>query len=95
MIRERVMAGLARARAESPEQRRKRGKKAILRPRISIKTEDAIRAQLSAGSGVVKVAKLIGVGVGTVQRVRRAMDIPTLRARRHVGGEADHDRSRK
>jgi DNA invertase Pin-like site-specific DNA recombinase len=87
MIRERVMAGLARARAESPEQRRKRGKKAIGRPRISTKTEDAIRLRLSAGNGIVKVAKLIGVGVGTVQRVRRAMDVPPEAVSRRLIGQ--------
>jgi DNA invertase Pin-like site-specific DNA recombinase len=76
MIRERVMAGLARAKAESPEQRRQRGKKPIGRPRISPKIEGQIRDQLAVGTGVIKVAKKFGVGVGTVHRIKRVMEIP-------------------
>jgi DNA invertase Pin-like site-specific DNA recombinase len=72
MIRERVMAGLARAKAESPEQRRRRGKKAIGRPKLSAKIENAVREHLRDGIGVVRVAKLIGVGVGTVHRIKRS-----------------------
>jgi DNA invertase Pin-like site-specific DNA recombinase len=65
MIRERVMAGLARVRAE--------GKKTLGRPKVAKKVEDAIRARLSAGDGMLKVSKALGVGVSTVMRVRRAM----------------------
>jgi DNA invertase Pin-like site-specific DNA recombinase len=61
MIRERVMAGLARVRAE--------GKK-LGRPKVSGKKEAAIRARLTAGDGMLKVAKALGVGVSTVQRVK-------------------------
>ena len=49
MIRERVMAGLARVRAE--------GKKTLGRPKVAMKVEDAIRARLSAGDGMLKVSK--------------------------------------
>ena len=35
--------------------------------------EDAIRRHLSAGHGILKVAALVGVGSGTVQRVKREM----------------------
>lgn len=49
MIRERVMAGLARVRAE--------GKKKLGRPKVGSKKEDAIRARLAAGDGMLKVAK--------------------------------------
>jgi DNA invertase Pin-like site-specific DNA recombinase len=73
MIRERVIAGLARAKAESPEQRRQRGKKAIGRPRISAKVEAGIRDQLALGRGILRVAREIGVGVGTVHRIKRTM----------------------
>jgi hypothetical protein len=38
---------------------------------VSPKTEDAIRRHLSAGNGILKVAALVGVGSGTVQRVKR------------------------
>lgn len=77
MICERVLAGLARAKGESAEQRRQRGKKAIGRPRIPAKIEAQIRGQLAVGLGIVKVAKKNGVGVGTVHRTKRAMEIPT------------------
>jgi len=73
MIRERVVAGLERVRAETPEQRRARGKKDHGRPRIAAAAEKAIRAALAAGTGKVKVARTIGVGVSTVMRVSREM----------------------
>jgi DNA invertase Pin-like site-specific DNA recombinase len=64
MIRARVVAGLNRVR----EQGGKLG-----RPTITRKVHDAIRQQLGAGHGILKVAKIVGVGSGTVQRVKRAM----------------------
>jgi len=45
MIRERVMAGPARAKAETPEQRRQRGKKAIGRPKVVPNVESVILAR--------------------------------------------------
>ena len=68
MIVERVKAGLARAKA-NPRQ----GAKAIGRPRVASETEDAIRAHLAAGAGILKVAGLVGVGVSTVQRVKAGL----------------------
>lgn len=70
MIVARVKAGLERVRGETPAQRKAKGKQAIGRPRVADATEAAIRVHLAAGTGVVKVAKLVGVGVGTVQRVK-------------------------
>src|SRR3984957_15778436 len=64
IIRSRVVAGLDRVRAQ--------GKK-LGRPKVSPKTEDAIRRHLSAGNGILKVAALVGVGSETVQRVKREM----------------------
>ena len=62
MIRERVKAGLERARA--------RGQPLGRRP-IDPRKEAAIRADLQAGkAGIVKLAKLHKVGVGTVQRIK-------------------------
>ena len=61
MIRERVNAGLARARAKGIQ---------LGRPRISSEIEAAIRAGLAAGMGIRKVAAQVGVGTSTVQRVR-------------------------
>lgn len=66
MIVARVKAGLERAKA-SP----RAGAKAIGRPKVSSGIESAITARLASGEGVVKVAKALGVGVSTVQRVRR------------------------
>jgi DNA invertase Pin-like site-specific DNA recombinase len=58
------MAGLDRVRQQ--------GKK-LGRPKVSPKIEDAIRRHLSAGNGILKVAGMVGVGSGTVQRVKREM----------------------
>ena len=66
IIRSRVLAGLDRVRQQ--------GKK-LGRPKVSSKTEDAIRKHLSAGNGILKVAALVGVGSGTVQRVKREMAV--------------------
>jgi DNA invertase Pin-like site-specific DNA recombinase len=64
IIRSRVVAGLDRVRAQ--------GKK-LGRPKVGRKVEDAIRRELGAGHGILKVAKLVGVGSGTVQRVKKEM----------------------
>jgi DNA invertase Pin-like site-specific DNA recombinase len=63
MIRARVVAGLDRVRAE--------GKKTLGRPKVGSKVEDSIRSKLAEGHGILKVAKLVGVGSGTVQRIKR------------------------
>jgi hypothetical protein len=60
-----MVAGLDRVRAE--------GKKTLGRPKVGPKVEEAIRDHLLAGHGILKVAKLLGVGSGTVQRVKRDM----------------------
>lgn len=65
MIRSRVMAGLDRVDAE--------GKKTLGRPEVGRVTEDAIRQQLDASYGILKVAKIVGCGSGTVQRMKREM----------------------
>ena len=63
MIRERVMAGLARAKAEG---------KQLGRRRVGGEVERNIRAALSEGKGIVSTARKLGVGVSTVQRVKAA-----------------------
>jgi hypothetical protein len=40
---------------------------------VSPRIEDAIRRHLSAGHGILKVATIVGVGSGIVQRVKREM----------------------
>ena len=43
------------------------------RPKVAGKVERAIRARLVTGEGMLKVAKALGVGTGTVQRVKAEM----------------------
>jgi DNA invertase Pin-like site-specific DNA recombinase len=62
MIRERVNAGLARARAQG---------KTLGRPRLDNATETAIRKALKKGdTGIRKIAEQFQVGTGTVQRIK-------------------------
>ena len=65
MIRARVRAGLNRVREQ--------GLKKLGRPQVGKMIEETIRRQLGAGHGILKVAKLVGVGSGTVQRVKKEM----------------------
>jgi len=65
MIRSRVIAGLNRVRDQ--------GITKLGRPPVGRKVEAAIRQQLGAGHGILKVAKIVGVGSGTVQRIKREM----------------------
>ncbi len=50
-----------------------RGAIRLGRPKTGAKVEAAIRARLTAGECVRKVAKIVGVGNGTVSRVKAAM----------------------
>ena len=65
MIQERVRAGLRRAVAEG---------KQLGRPKIDPALEKRIQSQLRAGKGMLAVAKDVGVGSGTVQRIAREME---------------------
>jgi DNA invertase Pin-like site-specific DNA recombinase len=70
MIRERVMAGIARARAEG---------KAMGRRRVEDSHPDkikAVRAMRAKGAGVRKIAAEVGLGVGTVVRLVEAASTP-------------------
>jgi hypothetical protein len=40
---------------------------------IHARVENAIRTHLNAGKGIRKVAALVGVGSGTIHRVKREM----------------------
>jgi DNA invertase Pin-like site-specific DNA recombinase len=64
MIRERVLAGLGRARAQG----RKLG-----RPKVAAEVEASIRLALRAGTGIGSTARQLGVGVGTVHRIARGV----------------------
>lgn len=60
MIRERVNAGLARAKAQG---------KTLGRPKTDAAAIERIRALRADGMGMVRIAKTIGCGVSVVQRV--------------------------
>jgi len=60
MIRERVCAGLDKARAKG---------KRLGRPQVAAAVEDAIRTAHAAGKGQLAIARELGVGVSTVRRV--------------------------
>ncbi len=65
MIRQRVNAGLKRA-VEAGNQ--------LGRPRIDPALEKRIQSQLRTGKGMLKIAVELGVGSGTVQRIKREME---------------------
>jgi DNA invertase Pin-like site-specific DNA recombinase len=62
IIVERVKAGLARTRSQ--------GKRLGRRP-VSEALVERIREKLATGTGILKTAKALGVGTGTVHRVKR------------------------
>jgi DNA invertase Pin-like site-specific DNA recombinase len=62
MIVERVNAGLARARAAG----KRLGRPSALTPA----KERKVRKLLSENMGVVKIGKTVGIGTGTVQRIK-------------------------
>jgi DNA invertase Pin-like site-specific DNA recombinase len=68
MIRQRIRAGLKRAVAQGVK---------LGRPKIDSATERKLRKQLGKGMGILKVAKSLGIGTGTVQRIsgERAMSL--------------------
>ena len=68
MIVQRVGAGIAKAQAQGT-----RSGKPIGRPKVPVDEISPIRAALAAGSGIRKVAKLVGVGNKTVYRIAREM----------------------
>ena len=62
MIRERVMAGLKRAKAHHVK---------LGRPKVAAEMEERVRAELAKGTGILKTARVLGLGTGTVQRIKR------------------------
>jgi DNA invertase Pin-like site-specific DNA recombinase len=60
MIQERVRAGLKRAKAQG---------KRLGRPKVSARIEARVRAQRAKGLGIRSIARAVGVGTGTVQRI--------------------------
>ena len=66
MIRTRVNTGLARARAQG---------KRLGRPRLPAAKQARIRALLATGAGILKTARLVGVGTAAVQRIKKEMGV--------------------
>jgi DNA invertase Pin-like site-specific DNA recombinase len=64
MIRERIKAGLQRARAQG---------KRLGRARVGDDVDRAVRASLAAGTGILKTARTLGIGTKTVQRIKAEM----------------------
>ena len=60
MIRQRIKAGLKRAVAQGVK---------LGRPKIDSTTERKVRKRLAKGMGILKVARSLGIGTGTVQRI--------------------------
>jgi len=60
MIVERTKAGLQRARAQG---------KTLGRPRVSTDVVKAVKAARATGKGMLAIAKELGIGTGTVQRI--------------------------
>jgi DNA invertase Pin-like site-specific DNA recombinase len=67
IITERINAGIARAKAAG---------KHCGRPRVSTPVENRIRELLRAGLGIITTARKVGVGTGTVQRIKQEMTGP-------------------
>jgi DNA invertase Pin-like site-specific DNA recombinase len=65
VIRSRIIAGL--------EWVRRKGRK-LGRPTVGRQVEEAIRTQLGAGRGILKVARIVCCGSETVHRVKRGDD---------------------
>ncbi len=64
IIRERVNAGLQRAREKGTR---------LGRPPVRPEVEQAIRSARVEGKGMLKIARELGIGTGTVQRVVRTL----------------------
>lgn len=81
MIVERVKAGLSRARANG---------RRLGRPMLPADKEADLRRLLLSGTGIVKTARLAGVEVSAVQRIKVAMSAPAVvapRSDRHPHGD--------
>jgi DNA invertase Pin-like site-specific DNA recombinase len=61
ILRERTLAGLARARSAG---------KALGRPKVAPEIENDVRSALAAKIGVGKIARTLGVGISTVIRIK-------------------------
>lgn len=69
MIKSRINAGLARAKAHGKRLGRPSG--------LTGKKESEARALLATGVGVLRIGKQLGVGTGTIQKIKREMRAET------------------
>jgi len=67
MIVERVKTGLSRARAQG---------RRLGRPTLSPDKERDVRQFLSKGTGIIRTARTVGVGVSAVQRIKSGLHAP-------------------
>jgi DNA invertase Pin-like site-specific DNA recombinase len=70
LIQERIHAGLVRAREKGT-----RSGRPIGRPRISRRMIEQISAELAKGTRIIRTARLVGVGVGTVQKIKASLGL--------------------
>jgi DNA invertase Pin-like site-specific DNA recombinase len=68
LIKQRIHAGLERAKKDGKTLGRPEGRTSVDPKKIK-----AARAELSKGTGILKVAKAVGLGTGTVQRLKAEM----------------------
>jgi DNA invertase Pin-like site-specific DNA recombinase len=79
MIRQRIAAGLDTVRKTIAKHKKFTARSSGIvrerlgRPRVDEKIENAVRAELAKGTGILSTAAKIGVGSGTVQRIKREM----------------------
>jgi DNA invertase Pin-like site-specific DNA recombinase len=78
MIRQRVRAGLRTIKGRIERDGNFTAKSGVVRsrlgrPGISDEIANQVRAELAKGHGILKVAKIVGVGNGTVQKIKLAM----------------------
>ncbi len=64
MIRQRIKAGLKRAVAQGAK---------LGRPKVDATLERKVQKELEKGVGILRVAKMLGLGTGTVQRIKQEM----------------------
>ncbi len=75
MIRDRVKAGIARARRDGTKSGRPIGGRPLPRDKV-----EAIQAELARGTGILKTARLVGTGSSAVQRIKKMMKANAERA---------------
>jgi DNA invertase Pin-like site-specific DNA recombinase len=81
MIRERVASGMDRVRDEIERTGRYTTTAGTTIKRLGRPNADPVklrkaRAALAEGHGIIKTAKLVGLGVGTVQKLKAEMPAP-------------------